>query len=227
MIKTVIVVFGLSGAGKDTFADMLAEKIGRDNVLRCSFADPLKAVAKILFGMPHEVAYGSQQAKLDWKWRNRNARWLLQKIGTEGARNIYGDDIWVSAMAELIKKTEGKTTAIISDGRFLSEKEGLRLCLPNVDVYNVLITRPGIKTIGHPPTVIWRLASAVTNMFGVRHVFKKPVVLMHQSESEVWFMEQAVKDGERIFDWVVHNKFSLGVLCDMAGDCIQSLSTFQ
>ncbi len=56
---------------------------------------------------------------------------------------------------------------------------------------------------------------------------KKPVVLMHQSESEVWFMEQAVKDGERIFDWVVHNKFSLGVLCDMAGDCIQSLSTFQ
>lgn len=66
-------------------------------------------------------------------------RRYLQKLGTEGVRNVFGPRAWVEALARRIEQDQPERVAI-SDVRFHSEAEWL-LSLPGAQLWRV--TRPG------------------------------------------------------------------------------------
>lgn len=227
-MRAVIIVFGGSGHGKDTLADMVADELGRDRVLRCAFADPLKSIAMQLFGMPREVAYGSQEAKLSWKKYGFSARQILQMVGTEGGRDLYSHYLWVDGLAELIKSQPmDMKFAVVSDGRFYTERE-LGDRIPDVQTRLVLVWRPSAPNLGLPPTFWNRIRARLTNLPGVRHLLNglgiKTPKLMHQSESEVWSMRQRAMRGERLFHDVVVNDGTLEDLRAKAREIATSVS---
>jgi hypothetical protein len=217
MVEAVVICFGNSGHGKDALANMIAEELraqhGSDSVLRCAFADPLKAVAMLLFAMPREIAYGSQQDKLTWKKYGFSARELLQKVGTEGGRRLYSEHLWVDGLAaSILSQPKDVRFAVGSDGRFWSERD-LKDRLPGVPVRLVLVWRPSAPDLGAPPTFANRFTAGLMSLPVVRHVLGlvgiKPRKLMHQSESEVWEMRQRARAGERLFDDFVVNDGTL------------------
>ena len=73
-------IIGLSGkkrVGKDTVADYLVSKYG---FIKYSFADPIKAVAKILFGFSENQLYGNNKEEIDrlenlYSWHFVNNFW--------------------------------------------------------------------------------------------------------------------------------------------------------
>lgn len=219
-MRTVVIVFGGSGHGKDTLADMIADELGRDRTLRCAFADPLKSIAMQLFGMPREVAYGSQQDKLTWTKYGLSARRILQMVGTEGGRELYSVYLWVDGLAEVIKSQPYQIDfAVVSDGRFWSERE-LGERVPGVRVRMVLVWRPSAPDLGLAPTFWNRVRSRLTNLPGVCHLLNAIGIqtpkIMHQSESEVWSMRQRAMRGEKLFDDVVVNDGTLEDLREKA-----------
>lgn len=214
-VSAVVVVFGMSGHGKDTLADMIAQEIGRERVLRCAFADPLKTAAQHLVGMPREVAYGDQKIKATWRAYDRTARQWLQIIGTEIGRLMIHPDVWIDRLADLVRAQPDEIlAAVVSDGRFWNERGELRAKLDGkVRVRNVLIWRAGVPLLGRPPTLPWRIAAFLTGLPVVRHVLRAtgpgPVVVMHPSEAEVWAMRRAQADGDPLFEDVVANNGTL------------------
>lgn len=90
---------------------------------RVAFADKLKQIAMLLFGLTHDQCYGpvSIKEKVDLRY-NMTPREILQGIG-DHMRKIY-PDIWVDTVfnvtiPELQKK--GYTKFIISDCRYPNE----------------------------------------------------------------------------------------------------------
>ena len=80
--KILIMIIGLSGkkrVGKDTVADYLVSKYG---FKKYSFADPIKSVAKILFGFSESQLYGYRKEEIDPRW-NITPRDFFQKFGTD------------------------------------------------------------------------------------------------------------------------------------------------
>jgi hypothetical protein len=214
-LLTVVVVFGMSGHGKDTLADMIAQEIGTSRVLRCAFADPLKSAAQHLVGMPREVAYGNQQIKATWRVYGKTARQWLQIIGTEIGRIMIDPNVWVDRLADVVlSQPDQIVVAIVSDGRFWNELSGLRSRLPGVDVRNVMVHRSGVPLLGRPPTFVWRAASFLTGLPGVRHLLRAfgsgPVSVLHQSEAELWEMQRIYDSGDKgLFDEYVANDGTL------------------
>lgn len=207
-MRAVIVVYGGSGHGKDVLSDMIAEELGRSRTLRCAFADPLKAVAMLLFGMPREVAYGNQQAKLSWKKYDFTARELLQKVGTEGGRDLYSKHLWVDGLAQLVlSQPEEIVYACVSDGRFWTERD-LGDRLPGIHVRKVLVWRPSAPDLGLPPTFWNRVKARLASIPFIGRVFGS-AKLMHPSEAEVWEMRERTRRGEKLFDDFVVNDGSL------------------
>lgn len=208
-MRSVIVVYGGSGHGKDALSDMLADELGRDRTLRCAFADPLKSAAMVIFGMPREVAYGSQADKLAWKWHGGlTARDILQKLGTEAGRQVFGPWLWVNALAGVIRsQPQGVSFAVVSDGRFYTERD-LGDRLPGVEVRKVLVWRPTAPDLGLPPTTWNRIRVQLSRLPLLGRLFGAQK-LMHPSESEVWDMRRRVQRGERLFDDFVVNDGTL------------------
>lgn len=231
-MRAVIVVYGGSGHGKDVLSDMIAEALdptckrdaveGRmqgESALRCAFADPLKQIAQIL-GMPREVAYGNQKVKLEWNRWGLTGRQVLQVIGTEWVRTTLGPGAWVDALSDmLLKQPERVKFAIVSDGRFMSERE-LDKRLPGVRVLKVLVWRPSAPDLGLPPTLGNRIKTRLANLPIIRSILGlfgvKPPKLMHPSEAEVWDMRQRTQRGEQLFDDFVVNNGTLEDLREKA-----------
>lgn len=128
MSDRICVLFaGNAGHGKDTGANMLAD-VCRErelSTLRMAFADPIKELAVPLFGIPKEVSYGTQEAKLAFKVYGKSARHWLQWIGTEMGREQIHEDIWVHRFAE--KALNSNAAVVIgSDCRFRNEMSLMR-----------------------------------------------------------------------------------------------------
>ena len=114
-------IIGLSGyanAGKDSVAQILVEKFGYK---RMAFADAIRDILYTLDPLTnnglHVKAivddYGWDIAKQDIEIRR-----LLQVLGTEVGRNVFGDDVWVDV---LISKLEPMDKVVITDVRFQNE----------------------------------------------------------------------------------------------------------
>lgn len=126
---------GLSGAigcGKDTLADHLVERHG---FTKMSFADPLRAAASILYGIPlsHFQDRDLKEAPLPGfvgpDGRPMSPRRVLLFLGTEIGRGI-SENLWIDRMlmrcAARSKLGSGQAAVVISDVRFENEASFVR-----------------------------------------------------------------------------------------------------
>lgn len=147
--QDVILVSGYKRSGKDTTAKMLKEIIEESTSQKVeimSFAEPLKFIAKTIFGISDEqldeyknnyrgIYYYDDSNELDIL---TNFREVLTKIGSDALKPIFGDDVWVKVMKEKMLKSDADVI-IIPDFRFLVEnafKNSVTIRIVNYDVVN-------------------------------------------------------------------------------------------
>jgi hypothetical protein len=140
-------IIGFTGRkyhGKDTAAKQLIN-VGYKPM---SFAEPIKDVAKLLFGFSENQVNGNQKEELDSRW-NITPREVVQFIGTELFReqiqrllpNI-GDEFWVKSLENRIPKD---TNVVITDVRFPNEVEMIHRLGGKV----IRVKRNAIENTGH------------------------------------------------------------------------------
>ncbi len=121
MKKQRIVGLGFRAkSGKDATADALVREFG---VVKMAFADPLKTCAKTIFGWTDAHVYGDLKEVVDPYW-GFTPRWALQKLGTEGVRDVIGKDTWVKSARRRIENTlsaPGVAGVVFTDVRFPEE----------------------------------------------------------------------------------------------------------
>ena len=138
---TLVALSGLAGSGKDVAAAQMASGGWR----RQAFADKVRQVAyaldpiiPVLTGYvrlaPLVDEYGWDRVKRSYP----EVRRLLQRIGTEGGRQVLGQDVWVDAA---LRKVTGPT--IFTDCRFPNEADAVRAR----GGVAIRIERPGLESL--------------------------------------------------------------------------------
>jgi hypothetical protein len=137
---------GKAGAGKDTTADIIEEQLGKENVFRISFAQPIRDMLKAAFPfLTDEHFYGTLKEEVI-PGLGKSPRQLMQTLGTEWGRQCVKDSLWVDTALQKAKEARaaGKHV-VITDVRF--ENESTEICAAGGHV--VEIARPSHKaTVG-------------------------------------------------------------------------------
>jgi hypothetical protein len=124
-------IIGLSGyaqTGKDTLADHIVKNYGFNRV---AFADPIREALYKLnpkVGLDESIAVSLAHAVDNMGWEevkkiSPDTRKLLQRLGTEVGREMFGEDFWVNKA--MLKATEHKNV-VFSDTRYFNEAESIR-----------------------------------------------------------------------------------------------------
>lgn len=140
-------ILGLSGyarSGKDTVAEYLVEKYG---FVRMALADPMREA--LLRLDPHVTVSGmmvplSTAVKgLGWETLKEDSpevRGLLQRMGTEVGRDMFGENVWVDY---LLTQAYQHDRVVVSDVRFQNEARAIHKTLGSV----WHIHRPGVEAV--------------------------------------------------------------------------------
>jgi hypothetical protein len=150
------VIIGLSGyaqTGKDTVAQHLVNEYG---FTRIAFADPIREALYALDPILHDYP-AIPGIRLSWivdrsgwesvKKESPEVRRLLQRLGTEVARNQWSPDFWVDLA---MKKASKFDKVVITDVRFPNEYEAIRGA--NGDIWRVV--KPGISAVNAHPSEV-------------------------------------------------------------------------
>lgn len=118
----MIIGFGYSArAGKDTAADYL---VNTYSFLKDSFAYSLKeGIGKGVFGFTDEQLELTKEIPDDF-W-GMSPRQALQLAGTEGGRNVFGQDLWIKTLQRRVTQHPTRNYAI-SDVRFKNEADAVK-----------------------------------------------------------------------------------------------------
>lgn len=126
MRNKVVGVTGFARSGKDTVADYIIDN--DKDLLKYSFANPLKNAVSSLFNIPREELDGdNREVKLP-EW-GLSIREILQLFGTESMRNVFGEDFWIKKAQHAVDSALGDNSTfgiIISDVRFENEAQFCR-----------------------------------------------------------------------------------------------------
>lgn len=128
----IIGVVGFLGSGKGTVGDILADKY---NFKKMAFADSLKDAVSAIFGWPRHLLEGDTKESREFRekedpyWTSRMGRSItprivLQQVGSECMRDVFGEDIWISSLLSkitAIMNTYTDTPIVITDCRFPNE----------------------------------------------------------------------------------------------------------
>ena len=108
---------GAKGVGKSTYASFIAGQNGHVY----SFATPLKKMLMSVF--PDEYILTQKELPIPNYPKHVTGRYLLQTLGTDWARKLVTEDIWMLMLRErLVKDMEEKATPmVIDDLRFPNE----------------------------------------------------------------------------------------------------------
>ncbi|MDX9730219.1 MAG: hypothetical protein RBT63_00475 [Bdellovibrionales bacterium] len=115
---TIVLLSGKQGAGKTAIQNKLllaAGRAGFEAAYALNFADGLYAIHDI-------VNYGLKELGIVPK--SKKDRVLLQLLGTEWGRKVYGENIWVRMLKQKIsdlRTLEQKALVIVGDCRFENE----------------------------------------------------------------------------------------------------------
>lgn len=198
MKKTIILISGNAGAGKDTVFGMLKDFI--PEIRQYTFAASLKHIVKDLSRLFLNTSFDINQMNiLEYKEQIRpeltiydengprplTIRYLLQNIGTEIIRNQLGPDVFATAAINQIESHPDQRIVAITDLRFPNELSRVgRWCSEN----------------GHRLLVV--------------NVIRKACIGNHSHESEknVNYMPS---------DWIIENNGSLEDLRDQVKELIQ------
>jgi hypothetical protein len=126
----IIGMVGMIGSGKGTVGDYLHEGKG---FYRESFAKPLKDAIAIIFNWPRHLLEGDTPESRKWRdeedpyWTRKlgwkvTPRSVLQKMGTEAGREVFGYELWT---ASLINRLKPNKDYVITDVRFANEINAL------------------------------------------------------------------------------------------------------
>lgn len=146
-------IIGLSGvaqSGKDSVVKILVEKHGYQ---RRAFADLLRAAALAIdpivgpsfSGDTHRLSHlvtidGWEQAKT-----HSEVRRLLQVLGTEMGRSLFGESFWVD---QVTKDLQGKELIAFSDCRFKNEAQKIK----DLGGQVWRVERPGVEAVNSHPS---------------------------------------------------------------------------
>jgi len=132
-------IIGLSGyaqSGKDEIANTLLH----EGFERAAFADTLREALMALNPMAgYGVFLNDVVALHGWEEAKRNypeVRRLLQRMGTEAGRDVFGEQIWVN---KTLGKLDPQKNYIITDVRFQNEADAIR----DLGGQMWRVTRPG------------------------------------------------------------------------------------
>jgi len=107
--------------GKDTCADYLVKTRG---FTKKSLADSLRVAAVAIFGIPMEDFLDPMiKEQINPKW-NMSPRQILSLMGTEGMRNVFGEDIWVDSLFNSLDKDT--KLLVVPDVRFPNEARAIK-----------------------------------------------------------------------------------------------------
>lgn len=149
-------IIGLSGyarSGKDTVANFLVENHG---FTRLSFAEPMREALlrlnpTITVAGVQGVVLSSVVKSLGWerlKELSPDVRGLLQRLGTEVGREMFGENFWVDYLIN--KALDIKGSVVISDVRYLNEADSIKLM--NGQIWRV--NRPNVEAANSHPSEI-------------------------------------------------------------------------
>ena len=129
----LIGIVGFLGSGKGTVSDILVKKY---EFRSFAFADVLKDTVSVMFGWSRDLLEGDTDESRKFRetvdpfWDNRldlgvpiTPRYILQLMGTEAGRDVFGKDIWIHALDRCIAGVEN---VVLSDPRFPNEIDFIR-----------------------------------------------------------------------------------------------------
>lgn len=140
----IVLVGGLAGSGKGEVAKILVDRFG---FTERSFADPMREMAlginPIIDWNEHgPIRYRDLIETIGYRETKDlypEARAFLQRLGTEGIREILGPDVWVNYMVEHLPLGP----VVIPDVRFINELE-MPERYAGLHGVSVWVDRPGV-----------------------------------------------------------------------------------
>jgi hypothetical protein len=138
--KTIILIGGYAGSGKDAVANFLCEGFG---FCRLAYADALKDHVSSKYDIPLKLMY-TQEGKnsmIEVKNTYMSVRNLLVKEATD--KRLVDKNVWVDVVKNYISK-HNIQKVVIPDFRFENEYTVLANHFPS-QIQTIKIIRPGIK----------------------------------------------------------------------------------
>lgn len=164
-------ICGYKQAGKDTAASALVAHLG---YTRFALADPLKEMALDIDPIcPDGWLLTDFVGVVGWDEAKQHpdVRRFLQRLGTEGCRKTFGDDVWIDL---LLRNTAATPKVVVPDVRFPNElsrlaQEGALL---------LWIQRPGAEASAHASesSLAPHMAHVVIHNDGTIEEFQKKVL---------------------------------------------------
>lgn len=118
----IIGLVGHQGVGKNYIGEnILQDALVKKNTLCVAFADHFKITAIGKHNADPQKVFG----KKDYETRK-----LLQRLGTEEGRNVFGENVWVKTLEAWMDMhySRGVERFIITDVRFVNEAEWVKRC---------------------------------------------------------------------------------------------------
>ena len=141
MSKKLIGLAGKAGAGKDTVADYLWEKEG---AIKIAFADALRAAGTSIFDLDPRNFLDRDLKEAEVEYWGMTPRRMLQLLGTEATKPVFGDDIWLKRWFLSYSAVRDTDHVVVPDVRFDVEAEAIRHLGGTI----VHIVRPGAGLSG-------------------------------------------------------------------------------
>lgn len=144
MKQMFVGIVGYSKSGKSVISRELNNLWGFKQV---NFADSLKRGLSISLRVPLEwFIEPSEKEKEREEFYGASARQVMQKIGTEGFRNLIGQEVWVDVWERYLAEiTPVPTRVVVDDIRFLEELSRLR----SLNAKVIGVVRPNIIPMSH------------------------------------------------------------------------------
>jgi len=123
----ILAIHGKAQSGKGTTVSKVIEvyKAHGKTGVEINFADKLKDIVCDLFRIPRELMDTTEGKNTYIKQFDLTVREILQRFGTEVARNIY-EDIWVWNLQQIIRDHIDTDIICVSDMRFPNEYEMMK-----------------------------------------------------------------------------------------------------
>lgn len=122
-IFSKIEIYGFSGklgSGKNFIAEgVFAKMMPLRQTAVLALADEIKITGIVRHGLDRDKCFSS---------KDEHTRKVMQRIGTEEGRNVFGEDIWINYLKEwiLLLASRGTRRFIITDVRFKNEFDALK-----------------------------------------------------------------------------------------------------